>query len=261
LAVPLKNWLRLQSAKFEFGAAGVYRPKGDHAWPLVAENQDDLTAKLDSGGHLLPLPREPAALANVLEVAIVDFVLDQLAAIPDAEGVRGAERGYPDLEITGDYFGGGYRAVDVKLARVRVAKGSREPIRTVSRITLYTGNTYFRYPKLPLGGIRRPFDDYEEHLDIIGLYVFNDESKARVEGLELLVQEPWAVASRSRSSTTREYIGAVDRVADLRDGRGEFASSEEFYGFWRAYPFKVPQMLKRELDKLIRERPHHEGPT
>lgn len=175
-------------------------------------------------------------------------------ASPDASAVRGAERGYPDLEIEGDHFGGGYRAVDVKLARVRVPKAGGDPIRTVSRITLYTGNTYFRYPDLPLGGIRRPFADYEEHLDVIGLYVFNEASKARVERLELLVHEPWQIASRARSSTTREYIGAVDSVWSLRAGKGEFDTPEAFYEYWRAFPFRVPRVLQREIDKLLRER-------
>lgn len=204
MQIPLKDWLRGQLTDFDFGAAGVYRPAGGHEWPLTAAGPDELTAKLDEGGHLLPLPREPAALANVIEVAIVDFLLDRLNALPDTNGFRGAERGYPDLEVHGEHFGGGYRAVDVKLARVRVPKAGGDPIRTVSRITLYTGNTYFRYPDLPLGGIRRPFAEYEEHLDVIGLYVFNEESKARVERLELLVHEPWSIASKERSSTTRE---------------------------------------------------------
>lgn len=258
MSIALKDWLRSQLTEFEFGAAGVYRPAGDHAWPFIAAGPEELTAKLDAGGHLLPLPREPAALANVIEVAIVDFLLDCLKALPDAGAVRGAERGYPDLEVYGEHFGGGHRAVDVKLARVRVPKAGGDPIRTVSRITLYTGNTYFRYPDLPLGGIRRPFADYQEHLDVIGLYVFNEESKARVEGLELLVHEPWRIASKERSSTTREYIGAVDSVWSLREGRGEFVSPEEFYEYWRAYPFKVPRLLQREIDKLLRDRHPHD---
>lgn len=62
--------------------------------------------------------------------------------------------------------------------------------KTESRITLYTGNTYFRFPQLAIGGIRRPFDDYQEHLDVIGLYVFDDSTKSRVTFLELLVHEP-----------------------------------------------------------------------
>jgi hypothetical protein len=258
VAEPLIEWLRTACAEFVFNPEGVYQRTGRHGWPLHAVNAADLTRQLDVGGHLLPLPRESAALANVIEVALVDYLLERLTKLPDASGVRGAERGYPDLEVEGEGFGGGYRAVDVKMARIQVPRRG-EPTRTVSRITLFTGNTYFRHPQLPLGGIRRPFGDYREHLDIIGLYVFDEESKARVRALELLVHEPWRIASRERSSTTREYIGAVDKLEDLRAGRGTFKSEKEFYDYWRAYAFKTPRMLARELDKLLKRPP--EAPT
>jgi hypothetical protein len=249
----LIDWLRAECARFSFNPAGVYQRSGDHAWPLVANDPDDLTSQLDEGGHLLPLPRESAALANVIEVALVDFLLAQLVDVQDADGVRGAERGYPDLEVMGDRFGGGPRAVDIKMARIKMPRRG-EPTRTVSRITLFTGNTYFRHPQLPLGGIRRPFGDYREHLDVIGLYEFDEDLKWRVRSLELIVQEPWRIASRERSSTTREYIGAVEALQDLRDGRGAFASEKEFYDYWRSYGFKTPRMLAREIDKLLRAR-------
>ncbi|MHB1534028.1 MAG: type II restriction endonuclease [Acidimicrobiales bacterium] len=189
----------------------------------------------------------------MIEVALVDFLLDRLTQFPEAEGARGAERGYPDLEVDGARFGGDPRAVDVKMARIKVPQRG-EPTRTVSRITLFTGNTYFRYPQLPLGGIRRPFGEYQEHLDIIGLYVFDEDVKWRVRALELVVHEPWRIASRDRSSTTREYIGAVDLLEDLRAGRGSFASEQEFFEYWRNYGFKTPRMLTREIDKLLRGR-------
>lgn len=253
MPLSLIEWLRSQGDQFVFNPAGVYQATGDHDWPLVAADMEELTRKLDDGGHLLPLPRESAALANVIEVALVDFLLERLSELPDAVGVRGAERGYPDLEVDGDAFGGGPRAVDVKMARIAVPR-RRTPTRTVSRITLFTGNTYFRHPQLPLGGIRRPFGDYREHLDIIGLYVFDENVKWRVKSLELVVHEPWRIASRERSSTTREYIGAVDLLDNLRAGTGAFTSEKEFYDYWRAYPFKTPRMLAREVDKLLGRR-------
>lgn len=136
------DWLRARCEEFELDVSGVFRRRGDHAWPFGAIDPLDLEAKLLAGGHLLPLPREPAALANVLEVAIVDHLL---AAVEEDETVvarRGSERGYPDLELGGDRFGGGFHAVDVKVAR-----RDDNPVRTRSRITLYTGNTYFRWPQ------------------------------------------------------------------------------------------------------------------
>ena len=62
----------------------------------------DLEAQLERHGHLLPLPKEPAALANVLEVSIVDFLLDRIAASDGAlTAARGGERFYPDLRSRG----------------------------------------------------------------------------------------------------------------------------------------------------------------
>ena len=82
---------------------------------------------------------------------------------------------------------------------------------TQSRITLYTGNTYFAYPTLHWPGTFRPFADYTEHLDVSWIYTLNQDAPSRVDDLELIVQEPWRIGSHQRSSTTREYIGAVHR--------------------------------------------------
>lgn len=178
----------------------------------------------------------------------MDFLLEKIEGLNDVTGTRGTERGYPDIEIGGERFGGGYHAVDVKIARR--AKSKRQ---TQSRITLYTGNTYFRYPTLQWPGTFRPFDDYETHLDLIGLYTLNEDSVSRIEDLELIVQESWRIGSKQRSSTTREYIGAVTAIDDLCAGRGEFETAEQFYGFWRKFPFKIGRVIQQQLDKLLAE--------
>jgi hypothetical protein len=126
---------------------------------------------------------------------------------------------------------------------------------TQNAITLYTGNTYFRHPNLAWpGGILRPFNDYQSHLDLIALYTFDPTSISRIDDLELIVHEPWRIASRQRSSTTREYIGAIKSIEDLRAGRGEFASPEEFYTYWRKFPFKVGRVVERRLQKEVAAR-------
>ncbi len=242
------EWVRARCAEFDFDVAGVFRRHGDHEWPFDASDPEDLEAKLLVGGHLLPLPKEPAALANILEVAIVDHLLDAVAADPTVEATRGSERGYPDLELCGSRFGEGFHALDVKVAR-----RDDNPARTRSRITLYTGNTYFRWPQLHWPGTFRPFADYTSHLDLVVIYDFVPDVGSRVAELELIVQPAWRIGSRQRSSTTREYIGAVDSIEGLRDGRGEFNSPKEFYEFWRAFPFRISQQVQRQLDRLIRQ--------
>jgi Restriction endonuclease EcoRV len=132
---------------------------------------------------------------------------------------------------------------------------------TQSRITLYTGNTYFRHPQLPWSGSFRPFSEYATHLDILGIYTFVEESPWRVADLELIVQQPWKIASKQRSSTTREYIGAVQNIEALRQGRGEFETAEEFYAYWRKYKFKIGDVVQRQLDKLLSVRPGYPADT
>lgn len=243
----LLAWLRETVAKYDLDLVAVFRKHGTSpSWPLRATSADELERKLAQGGHFVPLPKEPAALANVLEVSLVDFLLEEAKGLPGATARRGTERGYPDLELSGPAFGGGHHAVDVKIARRN--KNGRA---TQSRITLYTGNTYFRYPSLQWPGTLRPFDDYASHVDLIGIYTLDESMAGRIRDLELLVHEPWRIASKMRSSTTREYIGAVQRLEDLRAGQGEFETEDDFYKFWRKYSFKIGPTVQQQLDKLL----------
>lgn len=243
----LIDWLREQCASYVFDLGGVFRRDSDNsAWPLVASGPEDLERKLAGGGHLLPLPKEPAALANVLEVSIVDFLVARVNHTDGGAVRRGTERGYPDLEISGGPFGGGFHAVDVKCAR-RAPNGRS----TQSRITLYTGNTYFRHPDLPWPGVPRPFNEYQSHLDVLVIYTLREDAPHRVDDLEIIVQEPWRIASRQRSSMTREYIGAVTGIEALREGRGEFDTAEAFYRYWRAFHFKISEQVQKQYQKAL----------
>lgn len=248
MAAPrLLEWLREAVARYELDLVAVFRKHGPAtSWPITATSPDELEHKLAAGGHFVPLPKEPAALANVLEVSLVDFLLKEAARLRGANAERGTERGYPDLELSGRAFGGGHHALDVKIAR-RNKTGSA----TQSRITLYTGNTYFRYPSLQWPGTFRPFDDYASHVDLIGIYTLDESIPGRIRDLELLVHEPWRIASKQRSSTTREYLGAVQRLDDLRAGNGEFGTEEDFYKFWRKYRFTIGPSVQQQLDKLL----------
>jgi hypothetical protein len=247
----LMAWMRQQCDDYTFDARGVFQRTGlDAEWPLMATDEDHLEWILADRGHLLPLPKEPAALANVLEVSIVSFLSERLAGVAGATFTKGTERGYPDLEIGGDVFGGGFHAVDVKAARRAETKGRP---RTQSRITLYTGNTYFKWPDLKWPGTMRAFSDYATHLDLLLIYTLRPETTAQVADLEVIVQEPWRIASRQRSSTTREYIGAVDGLDDLRAGRGEFSTAAEFYAYWRKFNFRISAQVQRQFERLVRQ--------
>lgn len=252
-SLDLQQWLRAQCSEYAYDLRGIFRVSGSTRWPLTAIDAADLETKLADHQHLLPLPKEPAALANVLEVSIVDFLLDRVAASDGAlTASRGGERFYPDLEVTGPGVDGKYHAVDIKVAQRKIPKRTgASPTQTQSRITLYTGNTYFAYPTLHWPGTFRPFSDYARHLDVIGIYTLNRNNASRVDDLELVVQEPWRIGSRKRSSTTREYIGAVHGLDELREGRGEFKTEDEFYRFWRAYNFRIGGTVRNQLNKLL----------
>lgn len=250
----LEKWLRDQCAQYKFELGGVYQVDGSHDYPLVAEDAADLRDQLDSGGHLLPLPKESAALANVLEVSIVAFIRSRIDALTGAAITLGTERGYPDMEISGDVFGGGFHAVDIKAARRAMSTSPKKLGQalnsTNSAITLYTGNTYFRHPRHHFNTTLRPFAEYRSHLDVIAIYTLDLDIPERVKDLELIVQQPWKIASKQRSSTTREYIGAVKNIDAIREGRGAFSTPEEFYTYWRAYKFKTARVVEQMFEKL-----------
>lgn len=244
--------LRDSCARYTLEPIAVYRAGQNSSFPLTATNEIELQAKLEAGGHFLPLPKEPAALANVLEVSVSEFVIGELAKIQGITCQRGTERGYPDIEIAGPAFGDVPHAVDIKAARRRVSASGRVSINTQSRITLYTGNTYFRYPQLKWPGTFRPFQDYGSHLSLIAIYTLKEESIRRIDNLELIVHETWRIASKQRSSTTREYIGAVVSIDDLRAGTGEFDTEDEFYAYWRKFNFRIGRSVQQQLDRLLR---------
>jgi Restriction endonuclease EcoRV len=249
-SLDLLGWLRQTCADYPFNLAGLFHREGTHTWPLVANSAKELEDKLIAGGHILALPKEPASLANIIEVSLAEFLIAAAQTVEGVATLRGTERGYPDLEFSGPALQNQFHAVDIKVARRNI--GKRGPSRnTDSRITLYTGNTYFKHEDLPWPGNLRAFTDYRQHLDVIAIYTLNEDSLGRVENLELIVHEAWRIASKKRSSTTREYIGAVNDIESLREGRGEFATPAEFYKFWRAFEFRLSKQVQLQLRKAL----------
>ncbi len=191
----------------------------------------DIVAMVGSDGTPYPLPTESASMANMLETTLVRHLEEA------AQGYDGVEvelprndRVYPDIAFKGPALDGQVVACDIKVARRNPANRSR----TKSRITLYTGNTYFKDPE-NTRNIQRSFDEYALHLDCVALYDFVEEPKPAVTNVELIVVEPWRIGSKSRSSMTRSYIGAIMDIPAIKAGRGEFPTKEEFYAYWRAY--------------------------
>lgn len=247
---PLKIWLRECLEEFRFEIAGVARLSSTETWPVTFRDAVELRDWLSETGQLQPLPAEPAALANILEQALADFIETRCIAGGVATLNRGTDRGYPDLEVSSPQFGDGFHAVDIKVARRKY--GKRAAKQTQSRITLYTGNTYFKWPDLHWPGTPRPFGEYRAHLDVVLIYTYAPDLASRIADPEILVHESWRIASKQRSSTTREYIGAVLGLEQLRSGAGEFASADEFYNFWRRFQFKTSAQVSKQLERLVK---------
>ncbi len=248
-ADPLLAWLREACSTYAFEPRAILRRSSREKWPLTARDYEALEEQLGAQGSLAALPREPAAIANVIEVSVADHLLRVAKAAKGVETRRGKERHYPDLEVAGPAFGNRVFAVDIKVAR-RTAEGKR----TKSRISLYTGNTYFRYPDLKWPLTLRPFGEYAGHVDVVALYSHDPASLSGILDPELVAQETWRFGSRERSSTTREYIGAVTSVEAIRKGEGEFADEAEFLSYWRKFDFKIGKAVQKQLDKLLAER-------
>lgn len=248
---PLLEWLREQTAGWTPSIIGVFREDAPHDWPITASSAEELRVQLTTHGHLLPLPSEPAALANVMEIELRQHLIEAAEPLADASIVAGTERSYPDLEFAGGAFGGGFRAVDIKCARRRVPKSGAPATTLNNRIALYTGNTYFLWPQLKFGGIMRPFEQYEELISVVVIYTFEPELPQRIADVEVTAQETWRIGSRSRASATREYIGSVQNIEALTNGAGEFASADEFYSYWRHSTRNWKK--SPEAEKLLRQ--------
>ena len=208
-------------------------------------------------GHLLPLPTEPAALANLIEIELREHLGAAANKTRGASIGLGTERSYPDIELAGPAFGESCHAVDIKCARRAKSGKSLQ-----SSIALYTGNTYFLWPQLKFSGILRPYDDYASHLVIVAIYDFHADRPERISDLRLISHDSWRIASKNRASATREYIGSVRRIEELIDGRGDFDSQEEFETYWRASArnWKKSPEAEKLLRRALKNGPVVPGP-
>lgn len=214
----VKSWLRTVLGTYSFGVQGI----------LLAD------------GTVLPLPSDSSLIAKLMEVTLLTRFRTIALAVRGLT-VDGAPSGrvYPDILISGQRLGHRKVALDVKAARR--APGGR---RTVSRITLGPYDRYFRYPDRKMSGSWLPYGEIDHHLDAIVLY---DYEGGVVSDVEALVVETWRVATRVRSSGTRNYMGAVMEIDRLRNERGEFESEAEFLSYWRNYPI-APMRAEPEPD-------------
>jgi len=222
----LLTWLRELFADWTPQVRALIRVGEPDSLPLVADTDEALLEELDAKGWLLPLPDESAALSNLFETEILDVV--HRALVGEDVTVRlGGSRSYPDFEIEGTFFGGGPHAVDIKCAR-------HSGTSVTSTIALYTGNTYFLFPDLQFPGMLRTFGEYDERIAIVILYRYRPDLMERFSDVRVAIHPVWRIAGTTKPSSTRHYIGSVNRVADLVSGIGAFEREQDFYDYWRS---------------------------
>jgi Restriction endonuclease EcoRV len=247
--LPLIHFLREACKHYKLEVSAIYCETGAmQKWPPPVSNDRELYQCLKDGGHLLPLPTESAALAHIIEVSLVKYLITQLNSVPHTHARAGTTRAYPDIIVGGERFGGGRHAVDIKVAR-RSSNGES----TENAISLLTGNTFFLHDLL-FPGMDTLYSEYQSHLDILMIYTFDETLDSHIVNPELVIHETWRLASKYRSSSTREYIGAVTSLERLRSGQGDFASMEKFLEYWRQ-----PGKFKAVSNRMLREAKERTG--
>ncbi len=222
----LLTWLRDLFEGWTPQVRALIRVGEDGSLPISSVSPETFLHDLRQGGWLLPLPDESAALSNLFETEILDIVHHALNG-EDVVIRKGGSRSYPDFEIDGSFFNGGPHAIDIKCAR-------HSGTSVDSTIALYTGNTYFLFPELPFPGMLRPFGEYDERIAILVLYRYRPDLLERFSDVRVSIQPVWRIAGKTKPSSTRHYIGSVNRVNDLVEGSGAFETEHEFYDYWRS---------------------------
>jgi hypothetical protein len=139
------------------GAADLTTLDGIKAWlgRAVRDYKWNVRGIILDDGKVIPLPKEPAVVAKVVEVSVTEhfkrkaYAVRGLDLLDDLSG-----RGYPDVLLAGRAVVNRRVALDVKVAR-RKPRKSGVPTKTQSRITLGPFDSYFRRPNDPIPGRRR----------------------------------------------------------------------------------------------------------
>lgn len=199
---------------------------------IYADFVFDIMGFATSRGTVIPLNLEPGTLGNIIEGVLIAHLKEKVKGRKDIGVAEGGFRYYPDLELSGPFFGDKLIALDIKAARRDPANQNR----TKSRITLYTFGTYLKYQDKKFSQIIRPFQEYATHIDLIAFFDV-DSQKHQVLNMEFAVVEPWKIASKTKSSSTRDYVGAIMEIDKMKkESGGDFTKQKEFYNFWASIP-------------------------
>jgi Restriction endonuclease EcoRV len=199
---------------------------------IYASFKFDIVGFATSTGKVLPLNLEPGTLGNVIEGVLIAHLNQSVEGRKDIKVSEGGFRHYPDVELTGNLFNDQIIALDIKAAR----RSKVNPNRTQSRVTLYSFGTYLKDHTRKFPQTLRPFGDYALHIDLV-IFFDVDSDEGKVSNFDIVIAEPWKIATKTRSSATRDYVGAVMEISKMKsETGGDFTTPQEFYDYWAHIP-------------------------
>lgn len=192
--------------------------------------------------RIYPLGTDTKVLGSIFELVARPLIYEIANDFKLQVREPKAQNIYPDFTLMVNEADTEKIAVDVKTTY-------REGNKKVN-FTLGGYNSFIR-EKTKAKNIEFPYDQYSEDW-VIGfiykrkppeelpahIYDLKDLSKIPIpfEDVQVFVQEKWRIAGQSAGSGNTTNIGSISgTVEDFREGRGVFASEEEFLDYWRNY--------------------------
>jgi len=193
---------------------------------------------IDDKGRIHKLPDIPQVITGLFQEVAKERVKPFLSRNYHCQIVEGGSREYPEITAFGGELGEGKIAIDIKTTR-RVSSNR------VSGFSIGSYAGYFTHPDKKLPGCKFPYSEFKEHWLIGFVYTWNPnaDSLNMVSNIEVIINQKWKLASKSTATGTTFAISSERNLDDLRNGRGDFNSSQEFKNFWRA------KGLERESSK------------
>ncbi len=63
---------------------------------------------------------------------------------------------------------------------------------------------------------------------------YRPDRQERFSDVRVAIHPVWRIAGTTKPSSTRHYIGSVNRVDDIVAEKGAFQTQDEFYSYWRS---------------------------
>lgn len=218
----------------------------EHIFTALENLHDSYTicGMIDQVGNIYPLGADTKVLSTAFELVCRPAIYKVANILNYSVVEPNVQNHYPDFTLMRGDDDDNKIAVDVKTTYRR--KGSNRFGYTLGGYTSFIriGNEE--------KNIVFPFHQYARHLVIGFVYDRITDKKASVKhkvlvdelasipspiaNIEFFVQDKWRISSDRAGSGNTTNIGSINgTIDDFREGRGVFASEDEFLEYWRGY--------------------------